>query len=119
MRNMIILAALAVACSAQAGPLENINHQVNQLRPHANPALDDGEFDCDDYALLKLHAIRTKGLDPGAKVWVVSTPRELHAVVLLSDGRVMDNLSSRIRGRRELEKHDRYVFVAPMPEDDQ
>lgn len=120
MRTIVLAAVLsALGTPAVAGPLERINHQVNELRPHANPALVDGEFDCDDYARLKLGAVRVKRLDPGAKVWMVSTPRGLHAVLLLSDGRVMDNLNQRIRSRRELEKFDRYIFVAPMPEDDQ
>ena len=107
----------ALATGAAAGPLERINHEANKVRPHADATLVDGQYDCDDYAFAKLRALQAQKLDAGARVWMVSTPLEMHAVVLLSDGRVMDNLFQNLPTKRELEQFRRYVFVMPMSED--
>lgn len=121
MRNTIILAAIAslLATAALAGPLERINHEANKVRPHADAALPDGQYDCEDYAAAKLRALRSAGLGDGARMWWVLTPKESHAVVVLRDGRVLDNLFADVATRRDLVRFHGYLFLAPMQEPDQ
>lgn len=118
---MIVLAALAnaVASAALAGPVDQINREANKVRPHADATLSDGEYDCEDYAAAKLRALRSAGLGDGARMWWVLTPKESHAVVMLRDGRVLDNLFANVATRRDLERFHGYLFVAPMQEPDQ
>lgn len=119
MRNAIILAAAAslLATAALAGPVEQINRKANKVRPHADSSLPDGQYDCEDYAMAKLRALRAAGLGDGARMWWVLTPKESHAVVVLSDGRVLDNLFANVATRRDLERFRGYLFLTPMSED--
>lgn len=119
MRTVIILAASLLATVASAGPLERINHEANKVRPHADAALPDGQYDCEDYAAAKLRALRAAGLGDGARMWWVITPRESHAVVVLRDGRVLDNRFANVTTRRDLERFQGYLFLAPMSEEGQ
>lgn len=118
MRNVIMIAALAnsIATSAAAGQLEHINREANKVRPHADASLSDGQYDCEDYALAKLRALRAAGLGDGARMWWVLTPKESHAVVVLRDGRVLDNLFSNVATRTDLERFHGYMFLTPMSE---
>lgn len=119
MRTAILLAASLLATTASAGPLERINHEANKVRPHADATLPDGQYDCEDYALAKLRALRAAGLGDGARMWWVLTPRESHAVVVLKDGRVLDNLFANVAKRRDLERFRGYMFLIPLSEDGQ
>lgn len=102
--------------AGKADPVSAINRSVNRVRPgdELNAKAADGAWDCEDFAFAKLAALEATGIT-GARVWRVITGQgQAHAIVLLADGRVMDNLFSDTPQRAQLERVNGYRFERPM-----
>ena len=94
--------------------VSRINREANRVRPHLDATLPDGVYDCEDYAWAKITALWSAGLgalDPRAVVVRIPGVRQLHMVVELNDGRVLDNRYGRVQTRAGLEKWPGYVFL--------
>ena len=84
------------------------------VRPHLDATLPDGVYDCEDYAWAKITALWSAGLgalDPRAVVVRIPGSAQLHMVVELKDGRILDNRYGRVQTRAGLEKWPGYVFL--------
>ncbi len=111
-----VLTLISVPALADDG-VSRINREANRVRPHADAALPDGTYDCEDYAAAKIAALNAAGLSNlRPRLAIVSIPgiAQRHAVVLLEDGRVLDNRYGRVQTRAGLEKWPGYVFLWPL-----
>jgi len=94
--------------------VSRINLEANRVAPRLDATLPDGVYDCEDYAFAKILALWSAGLgalDPHAVVVRIPGSAQLHMVVELSDGRVLDNRYGRVQTRAGLEKWPGYVFL--------
>ncbi len=90
-----------------------INREANRVAPHLDASLPDGVFDCEDYAWAKINALWAAGLsrlEPRAVVVRIPGIRQAHMVVLLNDGRVLDNRYGNVQTRAGLERWPGYQF---------
>ena len=108
------LAAYLLTVALADDGVSRINREANRVRPYLDAALPDGVYDCEDYAWAKITALWSAGLgalDPRAVVVRIPGVRQLHMVVELGDGRVLDNRYGRVQTRAGLEKWPGYVFL--------
>jgi len=108
------LAAYLLTFALADDGVSRINREANRVAPHLDAALPDGTYDCDDYVWAKILALWAAGLsslEPRAVVVRIPGSAQLHMVVELSDGRVLDNRYGRVQTRAGLEKWPGYVFL--------